>query len=143
MTDGETEPCALLTDAQRAQLGVAPGWESEQIPLEGAQLGNWDAVAGRGMFQAGVLPSRYQLDRVTRNYPDPRDVTVSGLRAVSTSQERSVANRSCMISALLPDQRLAVVSYFWNGGAIGSTHEMSCRKATTALEMVVATSQAR
>lgn len=111
--------------------------------MDGAQLCNWDAVTGRDMFQAGVLPSRYQLDRVTRNYPDPRDVTVSGLRGVSTSQGPSVANRSCMIFARLSDQRLAVASYFWNGGPTGSSHEMSCRKATVALEMVVATVQAR
>ncbi|MGD9988598.1 DUF3558 family protein [Pseudonocardia sp.] len=143
LTDGEPEPCELLEAAQRGRLGVGPGRESDQTPLEGAVICNWNAISGPDTFQAGVLPSRYQLDNVSRSYPDPQDLTVSGLRGVSTSQRASVANRSCMIFALLSDGRLAAVSYFRNGGPNGSTHDASCAKATIALEMVVATVQAR
>lgn len=144
MTDADPDPCGLLSSDQRRSLGVGDGEEATEIPLEGARFCSWDSASGGlDMFQGGVLPSAYRLSDVKRNYPGHQDALIGGLPGVSTSSRDDIADRSCLLFAELPDSRLSTVSYFWNGGPTGSTHEMSCRKATAALEMVVATAQTR
>ncbi|MBN9112708.1 MAG: DUF3558 domain-containing protein [Pseudonocardia sp.] len=133
------DSCELLTDEQRGRLGVGPGRDVGS-PLEGVKFCGWrSAVRNGDSFQAGTYPEQYRIADVTQNYPNPKAATVSGRPALSTASDADFSDRSCMMFVELPDGRLGLVSYFWEGTPGQSTHEFACSRATTALEMVLAT----
>lgn len=92
--------------AQRARLGVGGCEPVGPVPLDGASLCDWGAADG--------------------GYPNPKWFSVSGARAMSTSAGGSLAERTCIIFAELPDGRLTYVS-FWASSGVDIGHHVCSR----------------
>lgn len=140
---GEPEPCELMDAGQRARLGLGNGEAVPDAPISGAALCGWFAAdTSADSYQGGVLPSNYRLVDAKKNYASSRELEVAGHPAVVAPLFESMTNETCIVLTELKDGRLVYMS-FWAGRPAGATAEVSCRRATSAAEMVVQTMGSR
>jgi hypothetical protein len=132
------DPCALLTPAQVRQLRLNPG-RGGTSPGSGLPACNWDTYP-RTPDEAWTVI----LKRATDAAPALRGegaqlVQVGGFPTVQTSSALGHRERSCtLLVDVAPGQNLTVGYDNTHQDLPGISHELACRRAAVAAELMVA-----
>lgn len=132
------EPCALLSAAQRAQLGVSAGKSAEQTDELGSRACLWASHGNpdnRWMAQlVGKRGANYALGSIE----GAQVVTISGYGAVQTTSPDANFRRHCILVIDVAEGQSLIAKYDNMAGDYpGIDHEVACQLDRRAAEFMV------
>jgi uncharacterized protein DUF3558 len=136
------DPCGALTTTQVKSLGVARYGASKPEGKQGPGC-DWIHSPTEPIENYSVGINTLGGVELVFGQPQLEITSVAGFGAVQTPGLYRTGVRDCVVNVDVAPSQAVQVGYFYNGATIPMTHEIACRKARHAAELVMQTILAR
>ena len=135
------DACALLTDAQRKQLGTnrgSPGENVDDPDRPACDWSNFPNVPDNGW--EGRVIMRYGAEHALGSDTGAQQVSINGFPTVQTASPDAPTAKNCVLFVdVAPGQTLEVYYENMQGDYPGINHEVACQQATKAATLMMDT----